>query len=680
VTRRFRPDIEGLRAVAILLVVLYHVGVPGIRGGFVGVDVFFVISGFLITNHLYGEVRETGRISFRRFYARRVRRLVPAASIVAALAVLGSWMWLNYLDAKSASIDAIWTTFFGLNVRLAEQGVNYQANTDPSPLQHYWSLAVEEQFYVIWPALVAILTWWWARRTTRNGHPWMLTFVLVVIVGASLAWCIYETTANEPAGYFLMPSRAWELGVGGLIALFAKQLERLPKRIAAPLSLAGLATLLLAGVWFTANTVFPGYAALMPVLGAAAVIVGGMRWQTGAEWVLKARPLQRIGGVSYGWYLWHWPLLILLPGFLHSAPTLLQKIVVALFGLWLASATSIAYESPLRTMRQFSNPRRSFVLGGSFASVVFVAVVMAHDLAPVTVATGPSLPSVQPRAGVSMLPAIEAGLKISRVPRNLTPAPTVISKDTPKIPWAGGTTCMADLQAVAVKGSCRTIDTAGTTKVVLAGDSHAEQWAPDIEMIAKQRGWALTVIAKSGCPLYKAEVFSTDFNRPYTECTAWRKSAMARIAQINPDLIVVSAFVGTPHGIIGNTQSWRSGVKITLNALKAQGAPVVVIQDTPWPIKDVPKCILAHLAAVKACDFPAVQPLRDAARMASTVAAAKEVGATVIDPTSWFCSKARCPVIIGNTPVYHDQTHVTNTYISELEPLLAAVLPSPRTD
>jgi peptidoglycan/LPS O-acetylase OafA/YrhL len=678
VIRRFRPDIEGLRAVAILLVVLYHVGVPGIRGGFVGVDVFFVVSGFLITNHLYSELRDTGRISFRRFYSRRIRRLVPAASVVAALAVLGSWVWLTYLDAKSATIDAIWTTFFGLNIRLAEQGVNYQANTDPSPLQHYWSLAVEEQFYVVWPALVFLLTLWWARRTNRQGHPWLLSSALIAIVGTSLAWCIYETTANEPAGYFLMPSRAWELGIGGLIAVFAKQLYRLPKWVTGPMSLAGLGTLVASGLWFTPTTVFPGYAALMPVLGAAGVIIGGLHWDVGAEWVLRSKPLQKIGGVSYGWYLWHWPLLILLPGFLHATPSLTQKIVIVLFGLWLASVTSVAYESPLRFLPQLNRPVHSLVLGSGFASFVFVAVLVAPNFAPVTVAKGAAVAPVRPAVGTSLLPNIEAGLKLTQVPRDLDPAPDLISKDTPKIPWAGGTTCMADLQAVSVQGSCRTLNTTGTVKIVLTGDSHAEQWAPDIESIARSRGWALTVIAKSGCPLYDVEIYSTDFNRPYTECTAWRKTAMARIAQINPDMVIVSAFVGTPHGIIGTSQDWLKGVKNTLVALKAQGAPVVVIQDTPWPIHDVAVCIQAHLANVKSCNFPVVQPVRDAARMADTLAAAKSVGATVIDPTKWFCDQSKCPAIIGNTPVYHDQTHVSNTYIVKLEPLLAPLIPNAR--
>jgi peptidoglycan/LPS O-acetylase OafA/YrhL len=296
--RTFRPDIEGLRAVAVLAVVLFHAGVLGIRGGYVGVDIFFVLSGFLITGLLLREQQRLGSVSLPAFYARRARRILPAATFVLIATVLATYYLLGTIRGAVTALDGRWTAAFAANLRFAIQGTDYFGRRlAPSPLQHYWSLAVEEQFYLVWPALL-LLTAKVGRGLALRSK---LAALLAVIVISSFGWSVVETRTDPVWAFFSPFTRAWELGIGGLLALGTTRLRLLPNRLAPWLSWAGLFAVLLSFVLLTGRTAFPGYAAALPVLGTALVVIAGTIGPAGgAEAVLGRAPLAE-NSPNYDW-------------------------------------------------------------------------------------------------------------------------------------------------------------------------------------------------------------------------------------------------------------------------------------------------------------------------------------------------------------------------------------------
>jgi peptidoglycan/LPS O-acetylase OafA/YrhL len=303
----FRPDLEGLRAVAVVLVLLYHAAVPGFTGGYVGVDVFFVLSGFLITGLLLREVRRTGTISLPSFYARRARRLLPASALVLLVTMVASALVLPPLLVPGVAGDAAAASLYVSNMRFAFQATDYlQAEMAPSPLLHFWSLGVEEQFYVFWPALVLLI----ARGRADAGR--RVAIAAGIISAVSFGLALWLTEANAPWAFFSLPTRAWELGLGAFLAIGGTQLARIPARPAAVAAWVGLAMVGISGVVLSTETPFPGTAALLPTVGSALVIAGGFRQAPFApgRWLSLAIP-RFLGRISYSLYLWHWPVLIL---------------------------------------------------------------------------------------------------------------------------------------------------------------------------------------------------------------------------------------------------------------------------------------------------------------------------------------------------------------------------------
>ncbi len=316
----FRPDIEGLRAVAVLAVVLFHAEVPGLAGGFVGVDVFFVISGFLITGLLWREANSTGTVRLRNFYGARARRLLPASALVGVFTLIASAVLLPPLQARTVMGDGIASALYVSNYRFALQGVDYFAGMPPpSPFQHYWSLGVEEQFYLVWPALILGTAWLIrrARRRTRtqatsSQRPYLMVLALVALT--SFALSLVMTHLMPSVAFFGLPTRAWQLAIGGLVALTARTWQRLPLRAAAITGWAGLGVIVLACTLLSPATPYPGTAALAPTLGTALVIGAGCAAPSqGCGRLLGLSPMQAIGRVSYSWYLWHWPVLMICP-------------------------------------------------------------------------------------------------------------------------------------------------------------------------------------------------------------------------------------------------------------------------------------------------------------------------------------------------------------------------------
>ena len=356
--REVRADIEGLRGVAVGTVVLYHVGVPFMPGGFAGVDIFFVISGFLITSLLLREAARDGRISITRFYARRARRLLPAATTVLVVTAVAGWAVLPSSRYADLSTDVVAATLYVVNWALAGRAVDYLAEgSGVSPLQHFWSLSVEEQYYLAWPLLM-ILGLLAARNSRARARRLMFGAVAVVFV-VSLAWSVAHTRSDPAASYFVSTTRVWELAVGSLLAFGTGRLAGWGTRAAQLLGGIGLVLIAASVTLLDGSTPWPGWAALVPTLGAAAVIAAGCsRGGSTPSGVLGIRPLIWVGGISYSLYLWHWPLIVLAderwPN--HGMAGSVAVVAVAVLLAWL---TKRMIEDPVRFHPRLAAPHVS---------------------------------------------------------------------------------------------------------------------------------------------------------------------------------------------------------------------------------------------------------------------------------------------------------------------------------
>jgi peptidoglycan/LPS O-acetylase OafA/YrhL len=669
----FRPDIEGLRAVAVLLVVLSHAGVGAVAGGYVGVDVFFVISGFLITSLLIREVRRTGRISLSRFYARRALRLLPASTLVLAVTLVGTYLWLTPLRFTEFARDAAAGAAYVSNLRFADIGTDYLASAEsPSPFQHLWSLAVEEQFYLVWPALILALTW-------RRFSPRVLAVVLSVLVAVSLVLSVTETARSAPWAYFGPHTRMWELGLGALVALGAGRLTRLAPWLSTTMGWAGLAAIGVAAFTFDSSTAFPGYAALLPVTGAALVLAGGCAVPSA---VLSVAPLQWIGRLSYGWYLWHWPVLMIGPAALGVRAGLGVNLLLCAGALVLAAVSLVLVENPVREHAELrARPWRGLAVGGALsAGAAVVALLMS--LAPPTVKTGAAAQDVPAALTASADPArtladLIAGADLdAAVPANLTPP---LKKARADVPHPYAVKCHLGVVETAPPAECAYGDPAGTTTVVLFGDSHAAQWFPTLERIAAEQGWRLLLRTKSSCSAADTLAHLTMLKRAYTECQTWRRAQFAAFRANPPDLVVVSSSFNTerPTGVTGDeTPAWQAGWRRTMRALALPRTKVAFLVDTPFRSQVPSDCLAANATRPSLCVDPVGDTLRRPEVRAVAAAEAVAAGATVIDPLPWLCAAA-CPVVLGNQLVYRDTNHMTTGYARMLAPLLFPRLPRP---
>jgi peptidoglycan/LPS O-acetylase OafA/YrhL len=370
IERSFRPDVEGLRALSILLVVIDHAGLPGFQGGYVGVDVFFVISGFVITGLLLREVGRFGRPRFGSFYARRAKRILPAAGLVTVLTVAVTYFWLGFIRGNYVADDSRWVAVFLGNVHFAAVGTDYfQSQLPVSPLQNFWSLAVEEQFYVVYPAAIFLLTLTWRRWDIRRK---VMLFAGTVLV-FSLLWSIHSTAVDGASAYFSIWTRAWELALGGFVASGAAVWSRLKPSIAILLSWAGIAAIVFAATQFSSATVYPGWPAVIPVGGAALVILGGtISRPMGAETILGLRLSRLVGKLSYSIYLWHWPVLILVTQAAGKPLTVGETLACVGASVVAAGATYWALENPIRYSKWLA---QSWIRGVALGVLIIVAVL-----------------------------------------------------------------------------------------------------------------------------------------------------------------------------------------------------------------------------------------------------------------------------------------------------------------
>jgi peptidoglycan/LPS O-acetylase OafA/YrhL len=668
-----RRDIEGLRAVAVLLVVAYHCGLWPISGGYVGVDVFFVISGFLITGLLLREVRTRGTISIPGFYARRAMRLLPASTVVVVATVAASAWWLPPLRRDGIFADALHTTFYGINYRLAAIGTDYLgAENDPSPLQHFWSLAVEEQFYLLWPPLLLLVAVGLRRHPVDTKRVYA---VLAAVVTGSFLLSVWQTGGNANWAYFGAHTRAWELGAGALVAVAAGTLSRLPGTVARVLNGLGVTAIGASAVLYTAATPFPGYAALLPVLGTAAVIAGGCAVPSG---LLAAAPLQGVGRLSYSWYLWHWPFLIIAPYALGAEPAVWLKVLVAGAAFVAAMLTYALVENPARNLAALRDrPWRGIGVGAALSVLaaslcLLVTAVATHAESGSTYRARSITKDFDVR---NLRQVIADSVNAPAVPSNLTPKLAKAAADKPQM---YRDRCSGDLTDAEVKTPCAYGDLTSATTVVLFGDSHAGHWFPALEQVATDRRWKLVVVSKSACHAADVLIYLDTLKRTFSECQTWRTAAFARIRALKPAMVVLASTAqgGVLPGIpdAGQDVAWTQAWMRSVDAVRADGTKVFYVNDTPWHGTIVPECLSAHLDDPQACARTREAALLVPRRRQMVIDAAVARGVTVIDPVPWFCTATACPVVVGNVLVYKDRHHMTSAYSRVLAPLLSDAL------
>ncbi|WP_158221097.1 acyltransferase family protein [Kineosporia sp. R_H_3] len=664
----FRPDVEGLRGLAVLLVVLYHAGLPGLTGGFVGVDVFFVVSGYVITSLLVAEVRDHAGVGLAGFYARRCRRILPAAGLVlVATCALGAVL-LPPLARVDLARDVLASALYGGNWHFVAEQTDYlRAGGDPSPVLHYWSLGVEEQFYLVWPfVFVGALA---LARRLRIARTTALAGALTLLTAGSFALSLHWTQTSAPLAYLSSPSRAWQFAAGAWLALLLPVVARLRSRPALlARSAAGLVGLVTLG-WAAARTVdagYPGTHALVPTLATAALLAAGSdvprtRGPLTSR-LLSTAVMRRLGTWSFTWYLWHWPLIVLVAARWGDL-TWPVRLAVAVGALGPAALTSRWVERPLRRSAVVSaRPRNGLALG---VAATVVPLTVALLLGSVVLDSADTDGSDRLAAGRVDRSVVHFDDSLSSGP--VRPRPFEAATDLPPI----GPGCHAELADSRSPG-CISGATGPKGPVVLFGDSHASQWMTAVTDLARTMGTSVLLLTHSGCPAARISVAQA---QALTQaCDAWREDALRRIEDgPTPALVVVSGFNGYLRHPAEREASWRP----TLSRLVDVGAPLVYVADSPHPDRDVPRCMSGAEDDWTRCAFPRSTALRTDLT-ADEIAAGAWPRTYLVDLTDLLCPpsgrRATCPAARGGVLLYRDGSHLTDTAVGVLSPQFVAAV------
>ena len=591
-----RADIQGLRALAVSMVFAYHLWPGRFTGGFVGVDVFFVISGFLITSHLLARPPRTLR-DLAGFWSRRIRRLLPAALVVLASTLIATRLIAPQTYWANTASQVRGAALYVVNWRLAHDSVDYLASTNaPTAVQHFWSLSVEEQFYLGWPVFLLILF-----LLARLAHRRSVTAVsvgLAVVVGLSFIYSVHDTAVNPAEAYFVTPTRIWELGVGGLLATWVsarafgrtRQSEAVPLPRPARVALAwlGLAAILAAGVHYTASTAFPGWRAAIPVLGAAAVI--GAQAPSGRAsplTVLGLRPVRWLGDVSYSVYLWHAPLIVLVPFLTAEHLDAVDDVAIIVATLVLAGLTKTLIEDPFRRPGWGTPLYKPYLLAaGGMAVVVALAqlqtVDVQHRQDEATSAVAKAIATHAPCFGAAALAAPSGACPVDNAAPLLPPPIEAATDKSDAYEKHGSGDCFAAQPAYHFE-TCHFGDPSAPTKVALVGNSHAGQWLPALEAVAKQEHWQITTYLASQCAFAQtAQHFNTA--AASRACLNWVNAAESKLVNGSFNLVVMTNRISVPaEGFsYGKSRpSYEKGYAALLKPLAAAGQRVLVIHDTP---------------------------------------------------------------------------------------------------
>ena len=606
------PQIQGLRALAAILVTFFHARL--VPGGFIGVDIFYVISGYLITGLILREIEKTGHLDLKSFYQRRIKRLLPTSVFVLFITAIFAWLLLPAINRDSLGRDLFAAAAYISNYLFAWWQNDYQnLNATPSPFIHYWSLAVEEQFYLIWPIFILVLAKY-GKRIVLLGIS-ITTFL-------SLLFSIYLTQAAPIWAFYSLPTRAWELGFGALLLFLPEQTKKI--RLLPWLAFIGVA---FASLSFDENTAFPGKNALLPVL-ATVILIGTISYWPPIFSHLSNSPIsQWLGGISYPLYLWHWPALVLPSTALGRPLRFYERGLCIVLTIILAHFTSKYIEAPIRH-KAFSN--KTVYFGAVITTIISL-------LAGIAIASSSSS-MISTRGGKSLT------FDLAKV------------MEKPAIYGDGCHVNYGETES----DYCTYGDKRASQSIVLYGDSHAAQWFPAIERFALLHGLKLVSLTKSACPA--VDVLRADQGAfKMVLCTKWRKNSIARIQKIHPLAVITSSFqyFAPPSGYPDRDTWWNQGQVKLLRELKGSSSAIIYISDTPHPLRDIPSCLASRNSS--SCDSTQKTPVKVIP------------GFAPIDPTPWLCT-TYCPAIIDGIVAYRDASHISVAMSNYLYPEIEAAI------
>lgn len=648
--KSFRLDIQALRATAVSVVLLYHLWPERIPGGYIGVDVFFVISGFLITSHLLKQAEKPTGIQLGKFWAARVRRLLPLACFVLLSTLAMVLVWMPQSTWKPFLRNIIASTIYMQNWLLSSDSVSYLArDQQATPTQHFWSLSVEEQFYVIWPLLILFSTSIALKIYKRKAltHRGLVVrrgvlISLFLVFFTSFTYSFVLTTTSPELAYFATTTRAWEFAVGGLLSYLGtgniKKFRKSTLVFQVSASWIGFLIIIVTSLALPVGTPFPGTAALLPVGGAALFIWAGKTKNFFSTTLLsKIRPLTYLGDISYGVYLWHWPLIVIVP-FIFSANTTFQKLVILVFTLCLAALSKFLIEDPFR-FGTFWKAKiwRSFILSAVAMALVSVLSVGAIAL----------IDNNKP-ANIS-LPPLSSEVSPSTTDVNKPLVPSVANRGEDR---EGMYDCF-HFDSTG-PGICSYGSLDSRISIAIVGDSHAAQFIPALKKISEQNKWKLTTYVGLNC-----DAMLTPPN-----CQNGPQ-AIENIVSSHFNIVLVASF---------RASSYPDGsVEKLLTELVQRGAPLLPLLDTPYNPKATFDCLDASggvtskaLACTTSRDI-ALGSIPDRVAIFS-----EKLGIRPIDLTNQFCDASVCYSVINNTVVYQDSpsSHLTTTFSELLAPLL----------
>jgi len=590
------PQIQALRALAAVLVVIYHAKVTS--GGYIGVDIFYVISGFLITGLLLRELDGTGSLALKAFYLRRVKRLLPASFFVLFVTAIIAWIVYPSTLRHGLGKDIAAAGAYISNYLFALWQMDYQnLNSTPPVVIHYWSLAVEEQFYLFWPFIILALYRYGARRAVFFG--------VVAITAASFLLSLFLTPREPIWSFYSLPTRAWELGVGALLLFIPKRI-----RFSSNYGWAALGLILFGTLTFTDKTPFPGTAALVPVIGTAFAIASLNNWPSAMNRFGNLKIVQWLGEISYPLYLWHWPVLVI-PSVAWGRSLVAHELLICvLLTALLADLTHRFIEDPIR----YSKPHPQLVIK-SGAAATAASLIM----------------------GAAIYLSFNDEIKLDNG-RSYSVSELI------KRPVIYDDNCHVN-NGQTVSPECSYGDRGAKRKIVLFGDSHAAQWFPALERLANENNFELISLTKSACPGPAVEkVDSGEYKN--ADCFAWRDNSLERIAKLKPYAVIFSGFqhFQVPDGYSSRREWWQAGQKRTLNSLRGNATHIVYITDTPHPQQDIPACLAGGV--ISDCD--------DSERSE----AISIPGLKAVNPTPWLCSD-KCSSVINEQVAYRDGSHIS---------------------
>ncbi len=604
-------QIQGLRALAALLVTIFHARL--LPGGFIGVDIFYVISGYLITGLILREIENTGTLNLNNFYQRRIKRLLPTSVFVLFITAIVGMFVLPAITRDALGRDLFAAATYISNYLFAWWENDYQnLNATPSPFIHYWSLAVEEQFYLIWPIFILFLSRY-GKRAVFYG--------VAVSSFLSLLLSIYQTETSPIWAFYSLPTRAWELGFGALLLFVPDTFWK--NRFVPWLGAIGIA---IAAVNFDESTAFPGINALLPV-AATVLLIGSISiWPRLFNDLSNNRIAQWLGAISYPLYLWHWPALVLPSSALGRPLRIRERLFCIVLTIILAHLTSKYIEQPLRHKK----------IAGKQIYLFFVGTTVISLIAGLLIASTAS--------STIKIQGTDYKFNLTEV----TQRPSVYDDD-----------CHVNY-GESESGYCTYGDVKSETTIVLFGDSHAAQWFPTLEKMANERSFKLISLTKSACP---AVAVLRDDQGAFknTDCNKWRENSIKRIKEINPKAVITSSFqYYTPgSGSSDRISWWKDGQERLLSALRGTSENLIYISDTPRPLRDIPNCLSSRDS--HSCDSTKKSPVQIIA------------GFKKIDPTPWLCSSF-CPAIQDGYVAYRDASHISVQAAISLKPQLEAAL------